>query len=58
MKTSDFVLHSLWFNPELQRYLASLGFYEVGQSLLFNKTEANQILLKSSLLIMSTMLGE
>ena len=56
MKTSDFVLR--WFNPGLQRYLASLGFYEVGQSLLFNKTEANQILLKSSLLIISTMLGE
>ena len=57
MKTSDFVLRSLWYNPELQRYLASLGFYEVGQSLLFNKTEANQIQLKSTLVIISTMLG-
>jgi len=58
MKTSDFVLRSLWYCPELQRFLASLGFYEVEQSLLFNKTEGNQILLKSTLVVVSTMLGK
>lgn len=58
MKTSDFVLRSLWYSPELQRFLASLGFYEVGQSLLFNKTEGNQILLKSTLVVVSSMLGK
>ena len=58
MKTSDFVLRSLWHNPEIQHYLASLGFYEVGQSLLFNKTERNQVLLKSTLVIVSVMLGK
>ena len=58
MKTSDFVLRSLWYKPELQHFLASLGFYEVGQSLLFNKTEGNQVLLKSTLVIISTMLGK
>ena len=58
MKTSDFVLRSLWYNPELQQFLASLGFYEVGQSLLFNKTEGNQLLLKSTLAVVSTMLGK
>ena len=58
IKTSDFVLRSLWYCPELQRFLASLGFYEVGQSLLFNKTEGNQILLKSTLVVVSSMLGK
>lgn len=58
MKTSDFVLRSLWYSPELQRFLASLDFYEVGQSLLFNKTEGNQILLKSTLVVVSSMLGK
>lgn len=56
MKTSDFVLRSLWYKPEHQRFLASLGFYEIGQSLLFNKTEENRVLLKSTLLLVSTML--
>lgn len=58
MKTNDFVLRSLWYKPELQHFLASLGFYEVGQSLLFNRTEGNQVLLKSTLVIISTMLGK
>ena len=58
MKTSDFVLRSLWYKPELQHFFASLGFYEVGQSLLFNKTEGNQVLLKSTLVIISTILGK
>ena len=57
MKTSDFVLRPLWYNPQFQRFLASLGFYEVGQSLLFNKTKENQVLLKSTLVVISTMLG-
>ena len=57
MKTSDFVLRSLWYKPELQHFLASLGFYEVGQSLLFNKTEGNQTMLRSTLMVISTMLG-
>ena len=58
MKTSDFVLRSLWYNPELQQLLASLGFYEVGQSLLFNKTEGNQLLLKSTLAVVTALLGK
>jgi len=58
MKTNDFVLRSLWYCSELQRFLASLGFYEVGQSLLFNKTEGNQILLRSTLVVVSSMLGK
>ena len=57
MKTSDFALRPLWYKPQFQRFLASLGFYEVGQSLLFNKTEENQVLLKSTLVVISTMLG-
>lgn len=57
MKTSDFVLRSLWYHPELQHFLSSLGFYEVGQSLLFNKTEGNQTMLRSTLVVISTMLG-
>lgn len=56
MKTSDFVLRPLWYNPQFQRFLASLGFYEVEQSLLFNKTKENQVLLKSTLVVISTML--
>lgn len=56
MKTSDFVLRSLWYNPELQQLLASLGFYEVGQSLLFNKTEGNQLLLRSTVAVVTAML--
>lgn len=58
MKTNDFVLRSLWYCSELQRFLVSLGFYEVGQSLLFNKTEGNQILLRSTLVVVSSMLGK
>ena len=58
MKTSDFVLRSLWYNPELQQLLASLGFYEVGQSLLFNKTEGNQFMLKSTLAVVTALLGK
>lgn len=35
----------------------AVGFYEVGQSLLFNKNENNQIMIKGALKIISGLLG-
>ena len=35
----------------------SVGFYEVGQSLLFNKNEDNQTMIKGALKIVSGLLG-
>lgn len=58
MKTSDFVLRSLWYSPDIQRYLTAIGFFEVGQSLLFKKSEDNQALLKATLNTVSALLGD
>ena len=58
MKTSDFVLRSLWYSPDMQRYLTAIGFFEVGQSLLFKKNEDNQALVRATLSTVVALLGK
>ncbi|XP_032230398.2 tetratricopeptide repeat protein 28 [Nematostella vectensis] len=57
VKTNDYAVRPLWYNSETQRFMTSLGFYDVGQSLLFNKNAANQSLLKAALQIISGLIA-
>ncbi|KAK3742064.1 hypothetical protein QZH41_015747 [Actinostola sp. cb2023] len=57
VKTSDFMVRSLWCNSDVQRFLVAAGFYEVGQSLLFNKSDDNQTIVKGALRVVSALLG-
>ena len=57
MKTSHPLVRPLWCDSDTQRYLAAIGFYAMGQSLLFSKTTENQRLLQCGHQIAVVLLG-